>query len=78
MQANPLQRAINKIGMRPLAYMCGVTYQAVQSWLKRGLPGSEWIPGGTRYALKIEMETEGKVPRQSLLDWSLKQRKRNG
>ena len=75
MQANPLQRAINLIGMPKVAFVCGVSYHAVQSWLKRGLPSTEWT-GETFYAEKIQFETLGKVSRKSLLDWSLWQRKK--
>ena len=77
MQANPLQRAINLIGMPKVASVCGVSYQAVQSWLKRGLPSTEWTRE-TVYAEEIQFNTLGKVSRKSLLDWSLRQRGKKG
>ena len=64
---NPLQAAINQIGLIHVAKACDVSHQAVRKWQRQGrLPRTEWT-GETRYAHAIEAATGGQVSRASLL-----------
>lgn len=64
---NAISRAIEIAGLSPLASACGVTYQAIRKWERRGrLPRTEHT-GETRYAEAIERATRGRVKRTELL-----------
>lgn len=66
----PLQNAIDLVGWIPLANALSVTHQAIRKWHDAGrLPRSEFS-GETRYAVKIEIATGGKVTAANLLAWS--------
>lgn len=53
MNTSPLTQAIAKVGLQPLARVCGVSYQALRKWERAGrLPRTEWT-GETTYAKKI-------------------------
>jgi DNA-binding transcriptional regulator YiaG len=53
MNISPISKAIQALGLQPLAKLCGVTYQAVRKWEAAGrLPRTEWT-GETDYASKI-------------------------
>lgn len=66
---SPLSRAIEKVGLLPLAKALSLTYQALRRWEKQGrLPRTEWT-GETDYARQIEVLTDGAVSRAELLDW---------
>ena len=63
----PLDRAIEAVGLSPLAQGLKVTYQAVRKWQKAGrLPRTEWT-GETQYATTIESLTNRRVTRCELL-----------
>lgn len=63
----PLTRAIELVGLQPLAKQLGVTYQAVRRWERAGMmPRTEWT-GETCYAATIEAATEGQITREQLL-----------
>lgn len=62
-----LTRAIEIVGLQPLARGLGVTYQAVRKWEAAGrLPRTEWT-GETEYAEKIAVMCGGAVTRRDLL-----------
>jgi len=64
---NHLERAINEFGAEKIALVCGVTYQAVQGWHRRGqLPRTEWCDE-TDYAVKIEKLSKKKYLRSDLM-----------
>jgi DNA-binding transcriptional regulator YdaS (Cro superfamily) len=73
MDKNPLQCAIEIVGLQQLAKACCVTYQAVQKWGRSGLPLTE-LSGQTTYAAAIEKATGGRVTRAQLWDWSFPER----
>jgi Putative antitoxin of bacterial toxin-antitoxin system, YdaS/YdaT len=64
---NPITRAIELVGLQPLAAACGVTYQAVRKWEAQGgcLPRTDWT-GETHYADTIEQTTGGRVTKKQL------------
>ena len=65
---NDLDRAVDLLGLQPLARLCGVSYQAVRKWQRAGrMPRTEWT-GETDYAHRIEAATEGAVTRARLLN----------
>lgn len=49
-----------------MAKGCHVSYQAVQKWLKVGLPRTEWT-GESAYAAAIEKLTDGQITQEQLL-----------
>jgi len=62
-----ISKAIEILGLGPMASVCGVSYQAVRKWEKAGrLPRTEWT-GETDYANLIQVATKGKVKRKELL-----------
>lgn len=67
-----IQAAINLIGLRALAAVAGVSYQAVQHWAHRGrLPRTEYS-GETHYAELItaacrEKDPQTQITREALL-----------
>lgn len=64
---NPLQAAIDQLGLTALARECKVSHQAVRKWQRQGrMPRTEWT-GETTYATAIETATGGKVPKALLL-----------
>ena len=59
MSADPLSKAIEAAGgQATLARALGITYQAIDSWKKRGTPGPR--------VLEVEAATGGKVSRHEL------------
>jgi hypothetical protein len=66
MNVNLISLAIDICGLQPLASACGVSYQAVRKWEKKGLPRTEWT-GESRYAEIIEKETKRAITREQLL-----------
>lgn len=67
MEQNLISLAVEIVGLAKLARALGVTYQAVRKWEAKGrLPRTEWT-GETCYASLIELATEGKVTKDSLL-----------
>ena len=59
MSADPLSKAIEAAGgQAALARTLGITYQAIDSWKKRGTPGPR--------VLEVEAATGGKVSRHEL------------
>lgn len=63
----PLQRAIDLVGLTRLARECAVSHQAVRKWQRaRRMPRTEWT-GETGYSRVIERVTDGKVSRDELL-----------
>lgn len=72
MQMNEaLQEAVRKLGLRGVANATGRRYQAVQQWLERGLPRTEYT-GETNYAELIaqacrESDPQTPITRESLL-----------
>jgi hypothetical protein len=70
MNANPLSKAVQLVGLLSLAEALGLTYQAIRRWEKAGrLPRSEHT-GETSYAQDIEIATGGQVKAADLLAWS--------
>lgn len=64
---NPLQAAIDQLGLTALARTCQVSHQAVRKWQRQGrMPRTEWT-GETGYAPAIEEATGGKVTKDQLL-----------
>lgn len=48
-----IETAVERAGLRAIADACGVSYQAVQRWVRNGaLPRTEWT-GETNYAEAI-------------------------
>lgn len=67
MTTPPLSRAIEIVGLQPLAKALSVTYQAIRKWEAMGrLPRTEWT-GETNYASIIEQQTNGEITRAQLL-----------
>ncbi len=67
MSKNLITKAIEVAGLQPLATACGVSYQAVRKWERKGkLPRSDWT-GETHYADKIQKATHGEVTKEQLL-----------
>lgn len=65
--SNPLQQAIDRVGLTALAQACGVTYQAVRKWSAKGrMPRTEWT-GETNYAAAIATLCQGEPTRDALL-----------
>lgn len=57
-----IQAAVDTLGLRTIAELCGVRYQAVQQWIARGrLPRTEYT-GETRYAVAIVAACQEKDP----------------
>lgn len=55
----PIERAIEIVGgQQKLAAACGVRYQAVQKWVRHGVPAER--------VLDIEAATDGKISRHDL------------
>lgn len=68
MKTNLISKAIDLIGLRPLARECGVTPQAIYKWRDRGrVPRTDWT-GETDYAVRIEKATKGQITRDQLLN----------
>lgn len=68
MTKNSITSAIEIVGLCKLGKICGVSYQAVKKWEKRGsLPRTDWT-GETDYASRIEKATGGQITRAQLLD----------
>lgn len=64
---NIITQLIEHFGLSQLAGVCGVTYQAVRKWERRGcLPRSEWT-GETEYASKIATASAGVFTAEQLL-----------
>ncbi len=67
METNLITLAIEKVGLRPLADACGVSYQAIRKWERAGrLPRTDWT-GETHYSQIIEQVTGGAISREELL-----------
>ena len=68
LEMTPLEKAIRFLGgYSATARVCGVAYQVVVNWVRRGhLPRTEWT-GETSYAAKIERALEGKITEEELL-----------
>jgi len=67
-KTNLISKAVNIVGLQPLAAVCGVSYQAVRKWQKKGsLPRTEWT-GETDYGSLIESATDGKVRKEALME----------
>ncbi|MEO8806607.1 MAG: hypothetical protein ABI433_11020 [Burkholderiaceae bacterium] len=64
---NPLDRAIESVGLAKLSRELKVSHQAIRKWQRAGrLPRTEWT-GETDYSQLIENITAGEVPRAALL-----------
>jgi hypothetical protein len=64
---SPLDRAVTRFGLQPLARELGVTYQAVRKWQKRGrMPRTEYS-GETEYCKIIERLSGGEITERELL-----------
>lgn len=64
---NALQKAIDIVGLQPLAETLGCSYQAVRKWQKQNrMPDSEYS-GRTINCLKIQEATGGAVTVKHLL-----------
>lgn len=63
-----LEKAIRFLGgYSATARVCGVAYQVVVNWVRRGrLPRTEWT-GETDYSSRIEKALAGAVTREELL-----------
>jgi hypothetical protein len=67
---NLVSKAIQIVGLQPLAAALGVKYQSIYGWQRNErLPRSEFT-GETRYAATIARETKGEITEGELLDWS--------
>lgn len=65
--ADPIQAAIDIVGLSTLARGLGVTHQAVRKWQRAGrLPRTEWT-GETEYAAKIAEMSGGVVLRDDVM-----------
>ncbi len=65
----PLDKAIEIVGLKKLADELGITYQSIRGWqLYNRMPDSEYSCR-TRYSEKIEKLTKGKVKRSDLLSF---------
>jgi len=63
---NHLKKAAQITSLAEIGKACGVTYQAVQKWIKNGkLPRTEWT-GETKYAKIIERLTNKQVTAKQL------------
>jgi hypothetical protein len=70
MKTNLITKAIEIIGLNPLAAACSVTRQAIRRWEKSGrVPRSDFTRE-TRYAPIIEIESKGQITEAQLLDWT--------
>lgn len=76
---DPLQAAIDRVGLTRLARELSVTHQAVRKWQKaRRLPRTEWT-GETSYSTRIAELTAGAVTREQLLGkWPSRQQDTQG
>lgn len=65
---NILQQAVNDAGgAQAVATACGgITYQAVNKWIRKGMPRTEYT-GETQYSLTISRMTGGKYSIGELL-----------
>jgi DNA-binding transcriptional regulator YdaS (Cro superfamily) len=64
---DPLQRAIDLMGLTCVARECKVSHQAVRKWQRaRRMPRTEWTRE-TSYSEAIESMTRGQVTREELL-----------
>lgn len=62
-----LDLAVTRLGLQPLARLCGVSYQAVRKWQRAGrLPRTEWT-GETDYAARIAAALHGEITQDQLL-----------
>jgi hypothetical protein len=62
-----LKTAIDLLTLQYLAKELGVSYQAIQGWIRRGhMPRTEWT-GETEYAKTISKLTDGIVSVEELL-----------
>lgn len=65
--ASPLDKAVELVGLLPLAKALGRTYQAIRKWQRNGrMPRTEWT-GETAYSEVIERLTGGRVTKEALL-----------
>ncbi len=62
---NPITKSIEIVGLTRLAGICGVTYQSVKNWERRGLPRTDWT-GETCYAAIIAGATGNRVTEKEL------------
>lgn len=62
-----IESAANKVGgIRMLAALLGVSYQAIRKWQKKGcMPRTEWT-GETHYCETIERVTNGGISQDAL------------
>jgi hypothetical protein len=64
---DPLEHAIQLLGLLPLARELGLSYQAVRKWQRaRRMPRTEWT-GETAYSERIQALTDNQVTREQLL-----------
>ncbi len=61
-----LSKAINELGLSNIARACGVSYQAVRKWEKKGFPRTEWT-GETCHSKAISQLSNGQILREELL-----------
>ena len=61
-----LSKAVYTLGLSNVAKACGVSYQAVRKWEKKGLPRTEWT-GETRYAEAISNLSNGQFAKDDFL-----------
>lgn len=67
----PIAKAIEIVGLSPLADRLGITYQAIRKWERAGrMPRTEFT-GETQYSAQIEKLTKRKVTRSQLLAWGI-------
>ena len=68
LEMTPLEKAIRFLGgYSATSRVCGVAYQVVVNWVRRGrLPRTEWT-GETDYSARIEKALAGAVTREELL-----------
>jgi hypothetical protein len=65
---NLITKAIEIIGLNPLAAACSVTRQGIKRWQKNGrVPKSDFV-WETNYCDIIEVESLGKITREELLN----------
>ena len=72
---NPLQIAVDRVGLKGVASACSVRFQNVQYWLRTGMPRTEFT-GETQHASNIERAMGGQVTATDLLDWTRSLRKK--
>jgi hypothetical protein len=64
---DPIEEAVQIVGLARLARELKLTHQAVRRWQRAGrLPRTEWT-GETEYSARIQVLTGGAVTRERLL-----------